>query len=117
MNRPDHYRQAEKLLEEAEAESIVRSITDEFWKPWALRPKAVAATDPNRAGRLITDAERIARSITGESSKASALSGVVQALAAADPNRVERIAHSIRDKFKKAQALSGIAKALAAMSS
>ena len=43
--------------------------------------KAVAPTDPDRAARLFTDAERIANSITDESTKAEALSDVAEALA------------------------------------
>ncbi len=39
----------------------------------------LAATDPDRAARLLTDAERI----TDEAGKASALSGIAKALAAA----------------------------------
>ena len=54
-----------------------------------------ARDDPARAARLLADAERIASSITDESSKASALSGIAQALAATDPDRAERIASSI----------------------
>ena len=83
--------------------------------------KALAATDPDRAARLLADAERIANSITDESSKASALSGIAEALAATDPDRAarlladaERIANSITDEYSKASALSDIAQALAA---
>ena len=43
--------------------------------------KAVAPTDRDRAARLFTDAERIANSITDESTKAEALSDVAEALA------------------------------------
>ena len=76
--------------------------------------EALAATDPDRAARLLADAERIANSITDECSKASALSGVAEALAATDPDRAERIANSITDEYWKASALSDVAEALAA---
>ena len=61
----------------------------------------MAATDPGRAARLLANAERIANSITDESSKASALSGVAEALAATDPDRAERIANSITDESRR----------------
>jgi hypothetical protein len=73
-----------------------------------------ARNDADRAARLLTDAGRIASSITGESSKARALTGVAEALAATDPDRAERIASSITGKDWKAQALTGVAEALAA---
>jgi hypothetical protein len=43
------------------------------------------AADPDRAARLLGNAGRIANSLTDESAKASALSGVAEALAATDP--------------------------------
>jgi len=46
-------------------------------------PSQSAATDPGRAARLLADAERIANSIADEPTKASALSRVAKALAAA----------------------------------
>lgn len=49
---------------------------------------ALAATDPDRAARLITDAERTAQSITSDSSKDSALADIAGALAETDPDRV-----------------------------
>ncbi len=74
-----------------------------------------------RVARLFADAERIASSITDESSKASVLSGIAQAAAAADPGRAarlfadaERIASSITSESWKAVALRGIAQAAAA---
>ena len=87
----------------------------------AQQDSGPARNDPARAARLLADAERIANSITDESSKASALSGVAEALAATDPDRAarlltdaERIANSITDESSKAAALSGVAEALAA---
>jgi hypothetical protein len=74
-----------------------------------------------RAGRFFADAERIARSITDEPTRASALSGIAATLAATDPDRAarlfadaERIARSITDEPTRASALSGIAATLAA---
>ena len=67
-----------------------------------------------RAARLITDAERIARSITSESSKAKVLAEVAAALAATDPDRAERIARSITSESSKAKVLAEVAAALAA---
>ncbi len=73
-----------------------------------------ARNDRARAARLITDAERIARSITSESSKATALAEVATALAATDPDRAERIARSITSESSKAKVLAEVAAALAA---
>jgi hypothetical protein len=67
-----------------------------------------------RAARLITDAERIARSITSESSKAKVLAEVAAALAATDPDRAERIARSITSESPKAKVLAEVAAASAA---
>ena len=87
----------------------------------AQKNSGPARNDLDRAARLLTDAERMANSITDESSKALALSRIAQALAATDPDRAarlstdaERIANSITDKPSKALALSRIAQALAA---
>jgi TIR domain len=76
-----------------------------------------AQSDGSRVIRLLADAESIANSITRESSKAEALSGIAKALAATDPGRAERIANFITSKFLRAAALRDIAAALAAMSS
>ncbi len=82
-------------------------------------PKAVR-TDRPRA-RLLADAERIAWSISDESSRASALADIAAALAATDPDRAarlladaERIAQSITSEIPGAIALVSIVKALAA---
>lgn len=64
----------------------------------------MAGTDPGRA-------ERIARSITFEPEKASALADVAGALAATDPDRAEYIARSITNKFSRVIALVAIAEA------
>ena len=73
--------------------------------------------DTNRVARLLTDAERIADSITGEYLKASALTDVAEALAATHPDRAERIASSITDAYRKASALASVATVLATASS
>ena len=82
----------------------------------ARKDSEPAATDPGRAARLLTDAERLANSLTGDNEKAPALSSVAEALAAIDPDRAERIANSLTRKYKdvKASALSRVAKALVA---
>ena len=57
-------------------------------------------------------AERIARSITDEDSKADALAGVAKILAATDPDRAERIARSITEEYGRVvKALVWIAEA------
>ena len=69
---------------------------------------ALVATDPDRATRLFTDAERIAQSAIDDGySKASALAAIAEALAATDPDRAERIAQSITEESLKASALAG----------
>ena len=73
-----------------------------------------AGNDIARAARLLADAERIASSITRESSKASALSDVAKVVAATDPDRAVRIASSITVESWKPSALSSVAKAVAA---
>ena len=80
-----------------------------------------ARSDADRAARFLTEAERIARSITSEPWKVSALTGVAEALAATDPDRAarlstdaEHIASSITSRSSKGRALSRIATALAA---
>jgi hypothetical protein len=106
---------AARLL--TEAEGIAHSLTDEGKKAAALSgiAQALAATDPDHAAQLFTDAERIGQSIT-DVEKAGALTEVAQALAAIDPDRAERLAHSITHEPAKVSALCGIAKALTATS-
>jgi hypothetical protein len=77
----------------------------------------MANYDPDRAVRLLTDAEGIAGSIPDEGSKYWAMRGIAGALAAADPDRAERIAKSIPDKSGQVLALRRIAQALTATSS
>ena len=83
---------------------------------------ALAATDPDRAARLIDDAERAAQSFTHGYSKASALVSIAGVLAASDPDRAarliddaERAAQSITDSSTRATVLVSIAGALAAI--
>jgi hypothetical protein len=66
---------------------------------------AVAATDPDRAARLIADAERVAQSITNELLKAIAFTYIAWALTAIDPDRAERTARSITENGWKVRAL------------
>jgi hypothetical protein len=80
-----------------------------------------ARTGQARAARLLADAERIARSITDENGKASALGDVAAAVAATDHARAaqlftdaERIARSITDEFGQSSALRNVAEAVAA---
>lgn len=84
----------------------------------------MANYDPDRAARLLTDAEGIAGSIPDEGSKYWAMCSIAGALAAADPDRAirlltdaERIAKSIPDKSGQVSALRRIAQALAGTSS
>ncbi len=86
---------------------------------------AEASTDPHdvRAdgNALLTDAERIAQSLTNDYWKAIALASIAGALAATDPDHAarliadaERAAQSLTDDSSKAVALANIAGALAA---
>ena len=82
----------------------------------------MTADDPDRAERLIADAERIARPIPGASARAPALAAVATALAAFDADRAarlvgdaERSAQSIPGTDRKASALAAVAAALAAV--
>jgi TIR domain len=106
----------------AEAESITQYMTDESWRAPALAwiAKALAATDPPRAARLIADAEDSAELVTGDEFnpdswvRAGTLAALVRTLAATNPDHAERIAQSIPNEHVKAEALADIAKALAA---
>ena len=98
----------------------VRSAGNAFGEV-AEKESGPAGKNSDRAARLLTDAERIANSITDEYRKVWALSSVAKALAATDPDQAtslltdaERIANSITNKSSKASALSNVAEALAA---
>jgi hypothetical protein len=87
-------------------------------QPQALAGVARALAAAGNTG----EAERVAGTITGESSRAWALAGVARALAAAgntgEAERVagaaERIVGTIANEYLRAEALTGIANALAA---
>ena len=72
-------------------------LVDLIQRALAAPPDAAAAKNgpepvrAARAARLIADAERTARSITDEYSKALALTSVAKALAASDPDRAARL--------------------------
>ena len=83
-------------------------------------PEPIRA-DRARAARILSEAVRVAQSITNEYEKAPALAEVAGALAATDPDRAarlradaERIAQSIIDQRSKARALATIGAMLAA---
>ncbi len=90
-------------------------------RPSLPAAKALAATGPDRAARLLADAERTAQSVTDDYWKAIALASIAEALAATDPDRAarlladaERTAQSLTDDSSKASALASIAEAQAA---
>jgi hypothetical protein len=104
---------------------IARSITSEDESSQARTlvtvAEAMSAADPDRAARLIVEAERIAQSITSEFSKAYTLAGIADAVRAADPDRVarliaevEHIARSITSVDTKSSLLADIVKVVAA---
>ena len=106
--------------EKPAGKATVRSDRNVFSDAVNEGPEPVRG-DPGRAARLLADAERAAKSITNEPSKAQALASIVAALAATDPDRAarlladaERVAQSITRRESKAWALASIAKALAA---
>ena len=78
--------------------------------------EAFAEPHDVRADRnaFLTDAERIAQSLTDDYRKASALVSIAGAMAATDPDRAERIAQSLTDDYRKVSALANITGALAA---
>jgi hypothetical protein len=59
-------------------------------------PAPATRNDPGRATRVLSDAERIAQSITDEYEKAAVLASIAKALAATDPDRAERLAPTPR---------------------
>jgi hypothetical protein len=82
----------------------------------------MVATDPDRAARLIADAERIAQSITDEVDKARGLAIVAKAMATTDPDRAvqlvadaERIARTTMDDIFATWVLANVAEAMAAI--
>ena len=106
-----------RLLSEAiDAAQLTWDAPRQCEKPWLLADIAgmLAATDPERAARLRDDAERVARSVTGEIDKGSAILGLAVRLAGTDPDRALRLARSIDRVGFRVQALAEIAGALAA---
>jgi hypothetical protein len=74
---------------------------------------AVAATDPDRAERIVGSIKTgKKRQWNTAAVKAQALSGVAVAVAATDPDRAELILGSITDDHWRAEALTAIAKGL-----
>ena len=100
------------LADDTDGPAPVRALSTQ--RRSSQKGHEAARNDRARAARLITDAERIARSITSESSKAKVLAEVAAALAATDPDRAERIARSITSESSKAKVLAEVAAALAA---
>jgi Caspase domain len=92
------------------------SVTEESLQAPALAAvaDALAAADPDRAGRLAADAERVAQSIPDTHQRESALAAVLGPLAASDPDRAERAAQSVTGPSAKARALAAVGEALAA---
>ncbi|WP_326825834.1 hypothetical protein [Streptosporangium sp. NBC_01756] len=95
----------------AEAERIARSITDPDSQARALREiaKVVARHDRDHARDLLTEAERIARTLTWQKE----LRCIAEVMAGFNPAEAERIARSITDPGSQARALREIAKAMA----
>jgi Caspase domain len=92
------------------------SVTEESFQAPALAAvaDALAVADPDRAGRLAADAERVAQSIPDVHQRESALAAVLGSLAASDPDRAERAAQSVTGPSPRARALAAVGEALAA---
>lgn len=75
----------------SEAEGIDRSDKGDRVPELSAVAAALAATDPARATRLLTEAERMANSISYKPAKASALCEVAAALGVTDPGRAARL--------------------------
>jgi len=105
----------------SEAEGIDRSDKGDRVPELSAVAAALAATDPARATRLLTEAERMANSISYKPAKASALCEVAAALGVTDPGRAarllteaERLASSQKNADLKANLFINVAIALAA---
>jgi Caspase domain len=112
------------VIDPDHGEEVAHSISAPDQKASALASlaEAVIGTDPDRAGRLIADAERLARPLPGASARAPALASVGRVLARLDAPRAsrliadaERSAQSIPGTDRKASALAAVAGALAAV--
>jgi hypothetical protein len=108
------------FIDPEDAERVARSAPEDYLSASMLTvvARALAATDPGRAGRLIADIERFAQSLPDQSRldemwKAQLLALVVSPLAALDPDRAERLAESI-SPIRREQALGYVAEAVAA---
>jgi len=99
-----------------QAERVANSIIDKQAEALAVCrvAKALAATHPGRAARLLADAEGAANSMVDEDQKGSVLSEVSEMLAVTDPDRAEYVANSILGEDVRAVALCRVSKALAA---
>ncbi|QKW08372.1 caspase family protein [Streptomyces sp. NA04227] len=97
------------------AEAIANTITDGWWRTRALVRVALAAADipePERAGRLIGQAEQAA--ITAGEGSTRALTTVVTAAATLDPDRAERIANTAIGADSRGHLLGALVRALVA---
>ncbi|GCB49157.1 hypothetical protein SNL152K_6491 [Streptomyces sp. NL15-2K] len=98
------------------AERIANSISDKFTQVTvlaAVASTAAAAGDPDHAGSLIGQAKRAASTVKAHS-RAEALTTVVTAAAAFDPDRAERMAYGISEKPTQERMLVALGKAVAA---
>jgi hypothetical protein len=77
----------------------------------ARKSREPGRADRARATRILSDAERIAQTITEETQKAQALASIAGAVAATDPDRAERITQTITSESWKARALAKVAEA------
>jgi hypothetical protein len=96
------------------AEDIAESMTFYAYKAQALTyiAGALAATDPDRAARLIAHAEDIAES-NAPHNEVLILTGVARALASIDPDQAEAVARSL-GRSGADRALAAVAETLAA---
>jgi hypothetical protein len=101
----------------ADALRIAQSITDETWRARALVDvaRAMKATDPDRASRLLAEAEHLARSSnTFGDSWVIALTEIASAKAATEPDRAEQLAQSMADYEMDGWVFAAGARAVAA---
>lgn len=92
---------------------LAHTITKNYFKARALAniARALAATDPDRAARLIADAERLAQSITSKAEKDDVFASLANAVAATDPDRAQRFVKLINGEVSKIWAFIAIAQA------
>jgi hypothetical protein len=96
------------------AERVALSIPAEGARAQALcgLARQLTRTDPDRAGRLLGDAERLARSLANDRTQASALGDVASALAGIEIDAAAQVAWSIPVNDMKALALGELARVL-----